>query len=405
MKTIGIVGGGASGMIAAITAARNGAKVTLFEKKDRVGKKLLVTGNGRCNFTNLSMDCSKYYTDNDEFLTSILNEFNEEDLIRFFTGLGLLIKEKNGYIYPACEQAATVLDLLRFELSSLGVDVLTDSNVINVKTANKGFEVETEDKLKYNFDRVILSTGGLAGLGPKEKMNGYDICKNLKMKVTKLYPALTKIVCDGANFKALAGVRSECNLFFFIDDELISEHFGEVLFTDKGISGIVTFQVSRLVGKALEDGSKVDVVLDLLPDFEAENIERMLIPKLLLHDDLTVEEFFTGLLHKKLNLEFIKRFNLKPSALVSEYEQSQVIEAVRAMKEMILPVRGTDTFENAQVTAGGVVTDELNTTMEAKNIPGLYVTGELVNVDGICGGYNLQWAFSTGHIAGDNASK
>lgn len=404
MKSIGIIGAGASGMMAAISAASCGAKVTLFERKDRIGKKILVTGNGRCNFSNVNLSSDNYYTDDDSFVESVLTRFDNDDLCRFFTGLGMLIREKNGLYYPACEQASTVLDLFRNALNEYDIDIKTESFVTLVTKKGDSFKVKTEDGQEYSFDKVILSCGGKAGIGKKEQANGYDILKSFNIKMSPLYPSLTQVLCEGANFKALAGVRSECSLYVFEDDNLAMKQFGEVLFADYGISGIVTFQVSHFVAEALSLKKKVSIVLDLLPGFTNEDIERFVNSKLLLHNTLTVEEFFNGLLNKKLNMEIIKKSGFKPTALISEYPKEKVIEAVCSMKEFVVIPKAVNGFDQAQVTGGGVLTSELTAKLEAKSVPGLYVTGELINVDGLCGGYNLQWAFSTGYIAGENAS-
>ena len=405
MKTVGIVGGGASGMMAAIVAAKNGAKVTILEKNDRVGKKILQTGNGRCNFSNLALSEKYYYTDNDTFLKKALDRFSNRDLIFFFTELGLLIKDKNGYLYPACEQASTVLDLLRLALANRKVEVITEANVVSV-SGNKetGFSVKTDNGTEYKFDSLILSAGGLAGLSPKEKANGYDLCKNMGCKVTNLYPALTQLHCEGMNFKAVSGVRSDCELFLFVDDELVMKQGGEVLFTDYGISGIVSMQVSHYAAECLDAGSRVSVVLDLLPGFEEEALKGFIIPKLLLDDEKTCEEFFTGLLNKKLNTEIIKLNGMKPSEKISNYSEDEIVKAVLSVKELMLNITSTNGFDQAQVTGGGVLTSELSDDCEVLDNKGLYITGELVNVDGICGGYNLQWAFTSGYLAGTAAS-
>ena len=404
MKKIGIIGGGASGLIAALYAKKNGAEVTVFERKDRVGKKILVTGNGRCNFSNAFMGPEYYYTDDTEFVRRVLSAFSNNDLCMFFTGLGLLIKDKNGYFYPACEQASAVLDVIRNAIDETDIVVKTDCLVTEVKDSKEGFVVKTEDGTKYSFDSVIISAGGKAGLPPKEQANGYDLLKGLGHNVTKLYPSLTQIKCEGANFKALSGVRDDVELYLFCDEELIMQQAGEVLFTDYGLSGIVSFQVSHCVAKCLDEKKNVNIVLNLLPGFSENDLKNFVMSKLLLHENQTVEEFFTGFLNKKLNVEIIKLCGLKPSAKVSDYDKEAIVKAVLYMQEFAVKAVGVNGFDKAQVTGGGVVLNELSDTMESKLHKGLYITGELVDVDGICGGYNLQWAFSTGAVAGKNAS-
>ncbi len=405
MNSIGIIGAGASGMMAAISAANNGAKVTLFERKDRVGKKILVTGNGRCNFTNRILSCENYYTDDDAFVESVFKRFDNDDLCRFFTGLGMLIREKNGYFYPACEQASTVLDLFRNTLNENGILIKTDSLVSSVSKKGNAFLVKTENGEEFSFDKVIISTGGKAGIGKKETANGYDLLKSFKLGISPLYPALTQIFAEGANFKAISGVRSECEIYVFEKENLVMKQGGEILFTDHGISGIVSFQISHFVAEAVSLKKDIICVLDLLPGYGKDDLQNFVYSKFLLHNDLTVEEFFNGFLNKKLNMEIIKRAGMKPSLKISEYSKEQILNAVLSMKEFTVKPTGVNDFDQAQVTGGGLYTEELTENLEVKKVTGLFVTGELINVDGICGGYNLQWAFSTGHIAGESAAK
>ena len=212
MKRVGIIGGGASGLIAALYAKKNGAEVTVFERKDRVGKKILVTGNGRCNFSNAFMGPEYYYTDDTEFVGKVLETFSNDDLCMFFTGLGLLIKDKNGYFYPSCEQASAVLDVIRNSIEETDIVIETDTLVTSVSDSGSGYIVKTEGGEKFSFDSIIVAAGGKAGLPAKEQANGYDLLKGLGHTITKLYPALTQIKCEGANFKALAGVRDDCEV-------------------------------------------------------------------------------------------------------------------------------------------------------------------------------------------------
>ena len=404
MKRVGIIGGGAGGLTAALYAKKNGAQVTVFERKDRIGKKILVTGNGRCNFSNAYMKSDCYYTDDVGFVDRVLQNYSNNDLCMFFTGLGLLIKEKNGYFYPACEQASAVLDVIRNAIDETDIEVKTECLVTEVKATGDGYIVKTESGETFSFDSIVMATGGKAGLPAKEEANGYDILKSLGHKVTKLYPSLTQIKCEGANFKALSGVRDDCELFLFGGEELVMKQGGEVLFTDNGLSGIVSFQVSHCVAKLLDEKKDVTIVLNLLPGFERENLKNFVMSKLLLHENYTVENFFTGFLNKKLNIEIIKMCGLKPSAKVGDCSKEAIIDAVLFMQEFAVKAVGTNGYDKAQVTGGGVVINELTDTLESRLHKGLYVIGELVDVDGICGGYNLQWAFSTGAIAGRNAS-
>lgn len=401
MKKVAIIGGGASGLMAAIKASEKGYNVTIYERKDKIGKKILATGNGRCNFTNKDMSSGHYYTDNPEFVDSIFSRFTNKDLLFFFTELGLLIKEKNGYFYPYSEQASSVLDILRCAIREHDIKVLTDSYVTDIEPAKNGFAIIVDGN-KSVYDKVIVATGGKAGIGKKEYCNGYDLLKKLGHSITPLYPSLTQIRCSDANFKALAGVRSECEITVFDSDIQIMKHGGEILFTDYGISGIVSFQVSHCVGELLNKSNKVKINLDLLPSMSFEDIKQFCMQKILLHPEITVEEFFRGIHNKKINYEIMKKYGFKSDELISSYTNEKLIKAVCGLKNMVVKPDGLNDFDQAQVTGGGIPTSEVTLNLESKLYEGLYITGELLDTDGICGGYNLQWAFSTGYIAGES---
>ncbi len=405
MNSICVIGGGASGMMAAIKASNAGADVTLFEKNDRIGKKILVTGNGKANISNMNVSSGYYYCEDSSFVNNAFSKFTNKDLVLFFVGEGLLVKEKaGGYIYPNCEQASSVLDVLRLALRNNHVTINTCATVVNILKRQNGFKVITQDKKEHCFDKVIIATGGMSGLPRNEKVNGYDLCKKMGLRISKLFPALTQLKCTGANFKALQGVRCECALTIRAENSDTMHQVGEVLFTDYGISGIVAFQVSHYAATLLDSKKKVKVILDLIPNYSADSLTEFVASKYLLHQDETCEEFFTGILNKKLNTEIIKMNGLRPSDCIGGYSKEAVTQTALLMKNFEIEVIDVNGFDSSQVTAGGVLTSELTENMEAKNCPGLYVTGELMDIDGICGGYNLQWAFTTGAIAGQHAA-
>lgn len=391
--------------MAAIKASENGACVTLFEKKEIIGKKLLVTGNGRCNFTNMNMSSKFYYCEDSEKVDSVLSKFGNNDLISFFMSLGLLIKEKNGYVYPACEQASSVLDVLKISIKHNNINVITDCDISEIIPLNPGFELISSKGDRYHFDNIILSTGGRSSLLKGERANGYDILQKLGIKYSRLYPALTQIKCEGLNFKEISGVRQDCSITISVDNEPLMTQYGEVLFTDRGISGIVTFQLSHLAAQSVFEKKDVAVTLDFLPDLPKNKLLDFVKAKQLVYPEVTVEEFFMGFLNRKLNNEIIKVAGLKGDCALSKCNNDSLIKAFELMKKLELKVTGTEDFDKSQVTAGGVSLNLLSENFEVKSIPGLYITGELLDVDGLCGGYNLQWAFSTGYIAGCESAK
>jgi len=264
---IGVIGGGAAGMIAAITAAAQGAEVTLLERGERVGKKILMTGNGKCNLGNTFLDMDKYYGGDKEWIEKALQRFGTEETIQFFRSLGLLIKNKNGYLYPACEQAAVVLDVLRNELNALGVEIVCECKINQITPGNHGITV-SDGKRKFKFDRVILACGSKAAPKTGSDGSGYKLAKQLGHNIIPTVPALVQLKCREDYMKAVAGVRAEGRIQVWNGGECVAEEQGEIQFTDYGISGIPVFQISRVVNYILREQKEVRVVLNLLPDFD-----------------------------------------------------------------------------------------------------------------------------------------
>lgn len=403
---IGIVGGGAAGMMAAITAATDGAKVTILEGGERIGKKILSTGNGKCNLGNLNLSTTDYYGADEQWIATCLGQFNCEDTLQFFGRIGLMLKEKNGYLYPLSEQAASVLDVLRTELRTCGVEVITESKIVSVeKRAEGDFVVRSEDKSFY-FDRVILACGSKAAPKTGSDGSGYKLAKRLGHDLIPTVPALVQLRCGEGYLKEVSGVRTEARITVMGMEDEISE-CGELQLTDYGISGIPVFQLSRKVNyllRSLGKNGEVEVQIDLLPEYSKEDLEQLITVRKLLQTDRTVEEFFTGILNKKLMLLFIKLAGLKRDTLVENAEGWRLQAVFDLCKNWRLHVIGSNPYDNAQVCAGGVDTRQVNTTMESKLVPGLYFAGELLDVDGRCGGYNLQWAWCSGYLAGHNAA-
>ncbi len=400
-KSVGVIGGGAAGMMAAITAARQGAYVTVLERGDRVGRKLLSTGNGRCNLGNLALGAGQYYGSSKEWIESVLRQFDVDDTIQFFQGLGLLIKNKNGYLYPACEQAAVVLDVLRIELKALGVRIVYDAKVNHISREDTTGKILVKAKEEsYCFDSVVLACGGKAAPKTGSDGSGYKLAKQLGHRLVPTVPALVQLKCSEPYLKAVAGVRAEAEISVFCKGKCVAKERGELQLTDYGISGIVVFQISRIVNYILREQDETEVVVDLLPDYTEENFEQLCIIRSLLKAERSVEEFFTGLLNKRLIQLFIKMAGLKPDTPVEDAEEKQLKQVYELCKVWKLHISGSNTYDNAQICAGGVDTAEITENMESKRISGIYFAGEIMDVDGKCGGYNLQWAWSSGYIAG-----
>ena len=402
---IGIIGGGASGLVAAITSAKNSANVTLIEKKDRVGKKILATGNGKCNFTNHSMNKSDFRSQNSAIFDDYISQFDKNAVISMFQDMGMLTKDRNGYLYPRSEQASTVLDLLRLQLKELNIPVLTEYYPISIQKKKKCFEIELNNHEKLYFDRIILACGSFAGEKKRDDYNGYSYAKSLGHTIVPVVPALVQVRAKGHEFKSIAGVRCDANIALYINKEFITSEFGELQLTDYGISGIPVFQLSRYISYGIYDKQKVDVIIDFLPELEANEWKNFVADKWKnASKKITAEEFFQGFLNKKLNLMFLKASGIKTETPLQQLKFSKIEEVISHMKCWKIEIEGTNPYENAQVCAGGVSMNEITLQMESKIVPGLYFAGELLDVDGRCGGYNLQWAWTSGYLAGNAAS-
>lgn len=403
---VGVIGAGASGMAAALTAAKYGAEVTLFEKNDRVGKKILATGNGRCNLGNLEFSEEKYYCQDREKLHSLFRVFSVWDTMSFFESMGLMIKGKEGYLYPYSEQASAVLDVLRMEL---------DRKKIHVKTEGEIREASyNEDKHKfilsdgcgkeYECDKLIVACGSPASLKKGEGMTGYQLARSFGHKVTEIVPGLVSLISDEDFTKALAGVRAKAGIKLVVDGKTLGSDTGEVQFTDHGISGIPVFQLSRTAAYALKEGKNVKAVIDFFPDQEEAAFGYMGRLRYESWQDKSMEDYLTGMLHKKINMVLIKKSGLKPGMTAREAGWEKIKELMGLCRSFEIHLSGANSMDNAQICAGGVDFGQISTEMESELVKGLYFAGEVVDVDGICGGYNLQWAWTSGYIAGRNAA-
>lgn len=405
-KQIIIIGGGASGLMAGICAAREGAAVTILEHMDRVGKKLLSTGNGRCNMTNLSLKAEHYRSSQKQFPMKVLDRFSVWDTLTFFDEIGIVTKNKKGYIYPNSEQASAVLDSLRLELSRLGVRIVVDCHIRSVKKNKKGGFAAESDRGSFHADRLILAAGSKAAPVTGSDGSGYELARSFGHRVIQPLPALVQLRCQGKMFRSLAGIRCEAVVKLMSGKRTLAADEGEVQLTDYGISGIPTFQVSRFASVALAQGQEVTAVLDFFPSRSIEDTRQFLKQRASSLSCRTAGDFLTGVLSKKLSETLIRLAGIAPDTPVSELSSSQLEQLLKQIKHFETPVTATNSFDQAQVCCGGVDTREVRPdTLESRLVPGLYLIGELLDVDGVCGGYNLQWAWSTGAIAGRCAGR
>ena len=398
---IGIIGGGASGMAAALAAAENpNVQVLLLERQARLGKKLLATGNGRCNLTNLHAKDRGYHGNDAAFAQYAISEFDPKETRNWFKTLGLFtVAEDSGRVYPYSDQANSVVDSLRFALEKPNITVLTGCEVTKIRRSGSGFILETAEE-SISCDKVIVACGGLAGTKLGGSMAGYKLLSKLGHHSTRLRPALVQLKSSWGGVVGLKGVRANCRAEILHDGELFAASCGELQFTEYGISGPVIFEISRDVcqGKGLWLCR-----LDFLPDMEEQELLAELQRRR--ETNLPAEELLTGILHNRLGRVLTKAAGIG-NCLIKQLEDVELLAVCRSVKAFELELTEPLGMDSAQVTAGGIVTEEFDGfTMESRLIPGLYACGEILDIDGDCGGYNLQWAWSSGRLAGHSAGK
>ena len=398
METVVIIGGGASGMMAALTAAENGRSVVLLERQSRVGRKLLATGNGRCNLTNYHVSPDHYHGEDSSFCAHALCAFDTGTTLQYFASLGLLtVSEDSGRVYPMSNMAGSVLDVLRFALEDHGIDLHTACPVTGIRKKGNIFLVRTESGEEFTADRVILAAGGAAGGKVGGVMDGYQLAKGLGHHRTALYPSLVQIRTDPTYPRALKGVKAEAAVTVRRGDDTLAQNRGEVLFTEYGVSGPVIFDISRT---AATGGDGLTVTLDLFPDWAPREVLDWLRQRRDSAGDREAGTLLTGTLHSRLGQMICKAagFTNQSAANLSDGDLRRI--AART-KDFALPITGVCGFDQAQVTAGGLRCDEFDPrTMESRLVPGFYACGEVLDIDGDCGGYNLQWAWASGRAAG-----
>lgn len=400
MSHVVIVGGGASGLMAGIMAARNNHKVTILEHKDKPGKKILATGNGKCNFTNLVQNADCYRGEEEGFPLKVINQFDVNQTIEFFRDIGIYPKEKKGYLYPNSEQAVSITEVLLSELKLLKVQIILGVHVNKITSLKGGFWLQSEDK-EFKCDKVILAAGGQASQNLGSDGSGYTLAKNLGHRLIKPLPALVQLKSDMKYFKNIAGVRCIASISVYINKVFVVKEEGEILFAAYGISGIPVMQISRFAAKALDAKKAVSLNVDFFPELRVNDLFDNLVHRTKRIPFRGVEEALTGLLNNKLLYILLKEAKIPVDLPCNKLTKEKLLEFTNMLKALEIKISDTNSFDQAQVCAGGIATHEIDyKTMESKLIKGLYLCGEVLDVDGTCGGYNLQWAWSSGAIAG-----
>lgn len=395
-------------MLAAISAARLGAHVTILEKNPRVGKKILATGNGRCNFTNVNAGYSCYSSENPGFVQKALSDFTASDAISFFEELGIQHKvEEMGKVFPMSDQASSILDVLLYELNRLGVNIICDSNVVDIIPENGSFILKTKDGNKYRGDSVVLAPGGKAMPSSGSDGYGYDLALKLGHTMTDTFPALVQLMLEGDYFKRIDGVKFIGTAEIIDNNGSVIKDRGDILFTNYGVSGPPVLQISRKAGELLKSGKQATLKISILDTMSKEEVTDLIDRRFKTDLNKTVEFSFVGLINKRLIPVVLLQAGIsdlkRPVSGITSKERDRIAEILTDWR---FNIRGTKSWPSAQVTAGGINTREIEeNTMESLLVKGLYFAGEIMDVDGMCGGYNLQWAWSSGFIAGRSAAK
>ena len=396
-----IIGGGAAGIMAAIAAARNNAKVTILEKNSRIGRKILVTGNGRCNYTNINATSKDY--NHPWFVSGSINLFGPRETIKFFKELGIEpLVEQNGRVYPRSEQASSIVDVFLDELKCLGVNVINGVNVCRIVKNGSGFLTISTDGEKFESDSVIITTGGMAMPTSGSNGSGYSLAQALGHKLIRTLPALVKLKLESPYLKHLDGVKVQGTAALIIDGKKVDERSGDILFTGYGISGPTILDLSRQAALALETGSETLIRVILIGKSEKIDISKRFLD----NPSKQIDHCLIGLINKRLISPLLKEAKIAkhthPAAALSS---SDIDSITRLLTGWDFVVSGTRPFEDAQITVGGIDVAMVDPkTMESTKVPGLYFAGEILDIDGPCGGFNLQWAWTSGHVAGTSAA-
>ena len=399
---IGIIGGGASGMVAALAAAENpNVQVLLFERQARLGRKLQATGNGRCNLTNLHAANGGYHGEDTTFAASAIEKFGPEETLKWFLDMGLFtVAEASGRVYPYSDQANSVVDVLRFALDKPNIQVLTGVEITKVRRTGETFTLETAEG-KHICHKVIVACGGLAGTKLGGSMAGYKLLSKMGHHATKLRPTLVQLKSSWGGVVSLKGVRANCRARILHDGAVFAESTGELQFTEYGLSGPVIFEISRDV---CQEPGQWSCCLDFLPGISREKLLDALRQRQ--NTALTAEDLLTGILHNRLGRVLTKAAGISANIPIRALNQDELEAVCQGVKAFDVPLTEPLGMDSAQVTAGGMLTAEFDdATMESKLVSGLYACGEVLDIDGDCGGYNLQWAWSSGRLAGLSAGK
>ena len=402
-----VIGGGAAGMVAAISSVRKGAKTAIVERLPRVGKKILVTGNGRCNLSNANLSKKKYHGTDPSFIGYTFSQFSGTQILEFFEELGILHKvEDEGKVYPRCDQAGAVLDVLRYECQRLGVEELCDREVSEIAKQDGKFEIHIQNGEKFVCDRVIVTTGGKASPQFGSNGSGFELASKLGHTIFEPFPSLVQIKLEDEYLNHLNGIKVDARVSLYANESHIDTQEGEVLFAKYGMSGIPILQLSRYLHHPELKAQELVLHVDLFPELQFHDLKKLILERSKKLHYKSIQDSMIGLINKRMIHVILSITAIEKDKLCSELNSVEVDALTNQLKDRRFQINGTLSWRDAQVTAGGVSTQEIDKhTLESKIVPGLFFAGEMIDIHGDSGGYNLAWAWASGYVAGMYAAK
>lgn len=407
-----IIGAGAAGMMAAIAAARLGRRVVVAERMSRVGKKILTTGNGRCNLTNINMDAGRFHGGRETFVRDALGRFDVKKTLSFFEELGVLTHvEDAGRVFPITNQATSILDVLRYEMDRFGVEIQTGANINQVESRKAGFVCRTPENVEFHAKKVMITTGGKSYPNLGSKGGGFKIAAALGHRIVAPWPVLVQVNLGVPFLKRLDGLQIRAKVSALRKNELKRSCLGDALFAKYGLSGDAVLDVSREISECFREGADAkpgpaEIELDMFPETKEGALIEMLMKRFAAAPEKPLDFALIGLLHKRLIGVVLKEAGCEDIHLpCGQLGRDGAVRIAGILKRWRMAATGTQSWMQAKVTAGGVDLREIDPrTFESKWIPGLYFAGEVLDVDGDSGGFNLQWAWTSGHLAGEAAA-
>ena len=411
---IAIIGGGSAGLAAAVCCAKKlkGKKrIVVIEKENKIGKKLLATGNGKCNLTNQNMSSLFYNKSSRNYVDNVLKQYNTNKLITFWNSLGLICKADSlGRVYPYSGQASSVVDLIQLNLSKYSVDVLCETEIESIVPQNNGYLLKSGRKSILS-DIVILSSGGKVQPNLGSGGASYKLARELNIKCTSVFPSLAPVQCSDKYLPVMKGVRAAASVSLLADEKNVHTENGELQINEKNISGICIFQLSRYVNEYFALGTvngvkckNILITADVMPDYTVVDTEELLKRRRKQLPNAAADDLFTGIINKKIGVYLAKKLNVSTETELYNITDDEIEMFAKTVKRMEFVPSGMSGINSAQVTAGGIELKEIDKNMQSVKYNNLYIIGEALDVDGMCGGYNLHWAFSSGIIAGTNAA-